>query len=81
MLTASRRVRFLWNLGCAIFGVANAGILERWRISERIVRMGVESGLLWCLNVFQFRGGFDVHSKPRKFMLLPKVQGTAEIEL
>jgi len=32
----------------------------------------VESGLLWCLNVFQFKGGSEVHSKPQKFMLLPK---------
>jgi hypothetical protein len=28
VLTASRTARFLWNLGCAIFGVANAGILK-----------------------------------------------------
>jgi hypothetical protein len=32
----------------------------------------VESSLLWCLKVFQFKGGSEVHSKPQKFTLLPK---------
>jgi len=52
VLTASKGVMFLWNLHCALLGVANAGFLIVWEFAVRIeVETGVSCrGVSTCFN-------------------------------